>query len=234
MAASDDDFFDSATATKLRINDQRVVQNGERFEDEERNHQSNGGAEQIFHSVKLPLRDSKGSIYALCGISTDITKHKMAEEAIHQLAFYDPLTQLPNRRLLMDRIQHALQMQVRDKQSGALLFMDVDNFKDLNDTQGHMAGDELLRQIAHRLRGQTRVEDTLSRQGGDEFVVMLQGLDESPAEAADQARLIAQKLLDCLREPFLLEGHSYDCQCQYRSSHVLRRKHQPRRSPQTG
>ena len=110
----------------------------------------------------------------------------------------------------MDRIQHALQMQVRDKQFGALLFIDVDNFKDLNDTRGHLLGDELLRQIAQRLRTHTRQEDTLSRQGGDEFVVMLQGLDPSAIDAAQQVRQTAQKLLDCLAEPYLLEGQPYD------------------------
>ena len=210
IGRSDDSFFDATTVAKLKINDLRVVQHGERVEEEERNRSSDGASEQIYHSVKLPLRQSNGNIYALCGISTDITKHKLAEEAIHQLAFYDPLTHLPNRRLLMDRIQHALQMQVRDKQFGALLFIDVDNFKDLNDTRGHLLGDELLRQIAQRLRTHTRQEDTLSRQGGDEFVVMLQGLDPSAIDAAQQVRQTAQKLLDCLAEPYLLEGQPYD------------------------
>ena len=210
VGQTDERFFDADTVAMLRINDDRVVQRGERVEEEERNRSADGESEQIYHSVKLPLRRDDGSVYALCGISTDITKHKLAEEAIHQLAFYDPLTHLPNRRLLMDRIQHALHTQERDKQFGALLFIDVDNFKDLNDTLGHLMGDELLCQIAQRLRNNTRQQDTLSRQGGDEFVVMLQGLDTAATTAAQQVRQAAQKLLDCLSEPYVLQGQPYD------------------------
>jgi diguanylate cyclase (GGDEF)-like protein/PAS domain S-box-containing protein len=211
IGKTDAAFFDAATVIKLQVNDRRVVEAGERVEDEEHNRSADGGTEQVFRSIKLPLRRDDGSIYGLCGISTDITRHKAAEEAIHQLAFYDPLTQLPNRRLLMERLQHALQAHSRDRKYGALLFIDVDNFKDLNDTQGHMMGDELLRQIGQRLRVHTRQEDTLARQGGDEFVVMLQGLSTSSAEAVDQVRQTAQKLLDRLGASYELEGHPYDC-----------------------
>ena len=211
VGKTDAEFFDPATVTVLRANDARVLEQGARVEEEERNRSADGKSEQIYRSVKLPLRRDDGSIYALCGISTDITKHKQSEEAIHQLAFYDPLTQLPNRRLLMEHIQHALQVHARDKNLGALLFIDVDHFKDLNDTLGHLVGDELLRQIAQRLRDHTRQEDTLSRQGGDEFVVLLQGLDASSVDAVNQVRHTAQKLLECLRAPYVLDGHPYDC-----------------------
>jgi diguanylate cyclase (GGDEF)-like protein/PAS domain S-box-containing protein len=209
VGKTDSDFFDAATVTKLHINDLRVVEHGERVEEEETNRSADGTFSHTYLSVKLPLRRRDGSVYALCGISTDITKHKQAEAAIHQLAFYDPLTQLPNRRLLMERLGQAIAAQTRDKQCCALLFIDVDNFKDLNDTLGHHTGDQLLRQIAHRLLACIRAQDTLARQGGDEFVVMLQGLSFQLDDAAQQARQVAQKILQTLAEPYLLVEHQY-------------------------
>ncbi|HSO44567.1 MAG TPA: EAL domain-containing protein, partial [Rhodoferax sp.] len=158
-------------------------------------------------------------IYALCGISTDITRRKQAEQAIHQLAFYDPLTNLPNRRLLQDRLQQLLGSLPRMPQGAALMFMDVDNFKDINDTLGHDAGDELLRQIAERMRDCVRAQDTLARQGGDEFVVMLVNLSTQPGEAARQAQGVAQKILGRLRQPFQLSAQT--CQCSVSIGVVL-------------
>ena len=209
VGKTDSNFFDEATVKKLRINDLRVVQNGERVEEEEVNRSADGTSEQTYLSVKLPLKREDGSIYALCGISTDISRQKQSEEAIHRLAFYDPLTQLPNRRLLMERMHGALQSHARDQQSGALLFLDVDNFKDLNDTLGHLLGDELLRQMAQRLATCIRAQDTLARQGGDEFVVMLQGLSANVNEAVQQARKVAQKILRSLGEPYQLDTLQY-------------------------
>ncbi|WP_338053338.1 EAL domain-containing protein, partial [Rhodoferax saidenbachensis] len=212
VGKTDADFFDAATHAHLRINDLRVIEHGERVEEEETNLSADGSQENTYLSVKLPLYDRNGVIYALCGISTDITKHKQAEEAIHRLAYYDPLTQLPNRRLLMERVQQALTAQRRGSEQGehgALLFIDVDNFKDLNDTLGHPMGDALLRQMAARLGACTRAEDTLARQGGDEFVVMLQGLSADVDTAAQQTGLVAQKILAQLGEPYALGDHSY-------------------------
>jgi diguanylate cyclase (GGDEF)-like protein/PAS domain S-box-containing protein len=209
VGKADSDFFDEATANRLRINDLRVVQNGERVEAEEVNRSADGANEHTYLSVKLPLKRDDGSIYALCGISTDITLQKQSEEAIHHLAFYDPLTQLPNRRLLLERMHGALLSHARSHQSGALLFLDVDNFKDLNDTMGHHFGDALLRQMAQRLGTCIRAQDTLARQGGDEFVVMLQGLSADMAEAVQQARKVAQKILHSLSEPYQLDTLPY-------------------------
>ena len=202
-------FFDANTVAKLQRNDLRVLEHGERVEEEETNTSADGTEKHTYLSVKLPLRHDDGSIYALCGISTDITKHKQAEAAIHQLAFYDPLTLLPNRRLLMERMQQAMLSNTRDKQCGALLFIDVDNFKDLNDTLGHHVGDELLRHMAQRLATCTRAQDTLARQGGDEFVVLLEGLSSTMMDAVQQARHVAQKILARLNEPYTLQGHYY-------------------------
>ena len=219
IGQTDSAFFDAVTAAKLRLNDLRVIEQGERVEEEEINRSIDGQVEQNFLSVKLPLRDAQGRIYALCGISTDITRRKQAEEAIHQLAFYDPLTGLPNRRLLQDRVQQLLGALPRMPQGAALMFMDVDNFKDINDTLGHDAGDELLRQIAERMRECIRAQDTLARQGGDEFVVMLTNLSTQPGEAARQAQQVAQKILARLRQPFQLNAQS--CQCSVSIGVVL-------------
>jgi diguanylate cyclase (GGDEF)-like protein len=192
----------------LRAHDLRVIEHGERVEEEGINRSLDGRVTQSHLSVKLPLRNSAGHIYALCGISTDMTRRKQAEEAIHQLAFYDPLTGLPNRRLLQDRVQQLLTSLPRAPQHAALMFLDVDNFKDINDTLGHDAGDELLHQIAERMRECVRAQDTLARQGGDEFVVMLVNLSSEPGEAARQAQQVAQKLLDRLSQKYQLRGQT--------------------------
>ncbi|HEY8904449.1 MAG TPA: EAL domain-containing protein, partial [Rhodoferax sp.] len=207
----DSTFFDALTVNKLRVNDLRVIEHGERVEDQEVVRTADGKLERSYLSVKLPLRDPDGHIYALCGISTDITQRKQAEETIFQLAFYDPLTGLPNRRLLHDRVQQLLASLARKAQGVALMFVDVDNFKDINDTLGHDMGDQLLLQIAQRIRECVRSEDTLARLGGDEFVVILVELDTRPAEAARQAQQVGQKILDQLSQPYLLEGQT--CQC---------------------
>ncbi|MDD2918710.1 EAL domain-containing protein [Rhodoferax sp.] len=219
IGQTDSTFFDAITSAKLRLNDLRVIEQGERVEEEEVNRSINGCVEQSFLSVKLPLRDSDGRIFALCGISTDITRRKQAEETIHQLAFYDPLTGLPNRRLLQDRVQQLLGAMPRMPQGAALMFMDVDNFKEINDTLGHDAGDELLRQLAERMRECVRSQDTLARQGGDEFVVMLVNLSTQPGEAARQAQQVSQKILTRLRQPFQLSAQT--CQCSVSIGVVL-------------
>ena len=209
VGKTDSDFFDADTVTKLDINDRRVIEEGIRVEAEEVNRSVDGAQTRTYLSIKLPLRRDDDSIYALCGISTDITLHKQAEEAIHQLAFFDPLTKLPNRRLLLEHIQQALSSSERSKEHGALLFIDVDNFKDLNDTMGHHIGDLLLQQMAQRLGDCTRTQDTLARQGGDEFVVMLQGLGERADEAVQQARKVAEKVSRHLGEPYSLDGKEF-------------------------
>lgn len=132
----------------------------------------------------------------------DISELKHAEEEIRHLAFYDPLTRLPNRRLLLDRLHHALVSNARRAQVGALMFIDLDHFKNLNDTQGHDQGDLLLVQVAQRLRLTVRGEDTVARLGGDEFVVMLESLGATREEAATQARLVAAKLHENLNRPY--------------------------------
>jgi diguanylate cyclase (GGDEF)-like protein len=142
---------------------------------------------------------------------TDITQQKIAAEQIRQLAFYDPLTNLPNRRLLKDKLHLALAYSARSKQKGALLFIDLDDFKLLNDTLGHNIGDLLLKEVALRLVGCVREIDTVARLGGDEFVVILEALSENPQEATINAEIGGQKIITALNAPYLLGSHDYRC-----------------------
>ena len=139
----------------------------------------------------------------------DVSELRQAAAEIEQLAFYDPLTGLPNRRLLMDRLQQALAASARSGRRGALLFLDLDHFKTLNDTLGHDVGDLLLQQVAQRLKACVREEDTVARLGGDEFVLMLENLSERNQEAAGLARHIGEKIMQRLNQPYELGAHSY-------------------------
>ncbi|MFZ3161062.1 MAG: EAL domain-containing protein [Rhodoferax sp.] len=138
--------------------------------------------------------------------ASDITLHKQAQDRIELLAFSDPLTGLPNRRLLMDRLHQALAASARLGLCGAVLLIDLDDFKTLNDTLGHDKGDLLLQQVAQRLTTCVRAGDTVARLGGDEFVVMLEGLAEYPKDAASQAEAVGEKILAALNQPYLLAG----------------------------
>nr|WP_223293804.1 GGDEF and EAL domain-containing protein [Sideroxydans lithotrophicus] len=158
-----------------------------------------------------PFHDHNGQIAGGIAIVQDITEHKAAEEKINNLAFYDPLTGLPNRRLLLDRLQHALASSARSGREGALLFIDLDNFKALNDTLGHDMGDLLLRQVAQRLASCVREGDSIARLGGDEFVVMLEDLGGHDLEAAAQTEAVGEKILAMLGLPYQLVAHEYRC-----------------------
>jgi diguanylate cyclase (GGDEF)-like protein/PAS domain S-box-containing protein len=158
--------------------------------------------EMTIKGVNSP--DSRTEHYV--GSFHDITKRREAENNIHQLAFYDPLTHLPNRRLLFDRLSKAQAASHRNGHHGALMFIDLDNFKTLNDTRGHDVGDLLLCEVATRLQSIVRAEDSVVRLGGDEFVVMLENLDNAPDRAAAEADEIGHKLLASLNEPYLLKG----------------------------
>ena len=139
----------------------------------------------------------------------DITERKAAEDAIQNMAFYDPLTQLPNRRLLMDRCRQVLSSSARSGRLAALLFIDLDHFKNLNDTLGHDVGDLLLQQVAQRLTSCVREGDTAARLGGDEFVVMLAELSKDGHVAAAQTEEIGEKILAALSRPYQLGAHKY-------------------------
>ncbi|MBZ9611621.1 EAL domain-containing protein [Rheinheimera maricola] len=207
----DDAFFDAASSANIQQNDQKVLQLGERLVEEEYNTSLDGEQSHTFLSVKLPLRDNRGHIYALCGISTDITELKQHQQEIHQLAFYDVLTGLPNRRMVLERLKHAVEFKQRqtDSAQGALLFIDLDHFKDLNDSLGHAMGDQLLQQVAQRLQTHLRKVDTLARLGGDEFVVLLTDLHPDIELSSQKASLIGEKIVQLLAEPFELQERPY-------------------------
>jgi diguanylate cyclase (GGDEF)-like protein/PAS domain S-box-containing protein len=150
-----------------------------------------------------------GVVTHYVGAHADMTEHKAAEETIKNLAFYDPLTGLPNRRLLMDRLQQSLASSARSGRKGALLFIDLDNFKDINDTLGHDIGDLLLQHTAQRLESCLREVDTVARLGGDEFVVVLEGLSEHAFEAAAQTKTVGEKILATLGQLYQLATHKF-------------------------
>jgi diguanylate cyclase (GGDEF)-like protein/PAS domain S-box-containing protein len=198
-------FFDADTAANMRKDDLRVLQDGETLQTEETNFDILTGVANVFLSVKLPLRREDGGIYALCGISTDITERKEVEEHMRHMAQYDGLTHLPNRALFNDRLQQALAAANRSQGRLALMFIDLDKFKPVNDTYGHAVGDLLRKEVAQRMQDCLRESDTAARIGGDEFVVLLPSI-----ETDQDAGKVGEKILQTLNRPFELAGHRLD------------------------
>jgi diguanylate cyclase (GGDEF)-like protein/PAS domain S-box-containing protein len=152
-----------------------------------------------------------GSTSHYVGTFTDISRQEEAKAEIHRLAYFDPLTKLPNRRLLEDRLNQALVAAVRSKLYGALLFLDLDKFKVINDTIGHYTGDLLLIEVAQRLHDLVRAGDTVARLGGDEFVILLENLSEAAEEAVNQVKTLTYKILDALAQPYHINNHEFFC-----------------------
>lgn len=150
------------------------------------------------------IKDSSGNPLRVIVVSHDITERKQVESEIHELAFYDALTKLPNRRLLCDRLEQIMALSQRSGLHNALMFLDLDNFKPVNDIYGHDAGDALLTEVSTRLRHCVRETDTVARFGGDEFMVLLNELDKDMTEAAGKAALVADKISDSLARPYLI------------------------------
>jgi diguanylate cyclase (GGDEF)-like protein/PAS domain S-box-containing protein len=157
------------------------------------------------------VTNTEGQVTNYVSGFSDITQHKKDEAAIHSLAFYDPLTGLPNRRLLIDRLLHTIAGSTRHQYHGAILFIDLDNFKNLNDTRGHSIGDLLLVEVASRLQACVREGDTVARLGGDEFVVILEELGEQATQAAAQSEAVGDKILASISQPYLLKVCEYHC-----------------------
>jgi diguanylate cyclase (GGDEF)-like protein len=157
------------------------------------------------------VRNAEGQISHFVASYLDLTQRKEAEEQIQFLAFYDPLTHLPNRRLLNERLEKALLAGARHRRYAALLFIDLDNFKMLNDSMGHAIGDLLLREVAQRLSKSIRANDTVARQGGDEFVILLEELSQDIHGAIAQIKLIAHNMLEALDKPYQFGDVSYHC-----------------------
>ena len=159
----------------------RIVQSGSNYIDFGFNREESGGVRSYLADISLA---QMGEDRVVLFMVQDITLRKQSEEEIHRLAFYDSLTQLPNRRLLHERLMQSMSISARSGKYGALMFIDLDNFKTLNDTQGHDVGDLLLKEVASRLKQNVREGDTVARLGGDEFVVALESLNSIAHEAA--------------------------------------------------
>jgi len=199
----DTKFYDAETSAKMQEDDLRVLRNGEKLESEETSLDILTGVAQVFMTVKLPLMRDDGNIYALCGISTDITERKDVEAHMQHMAQYDNLTHLPNRALFNDRLRQAIMAAQRNKAKLALMFIDLDKFKPVNDTYGHDVGDLLLKNVSLRIQECLRESDTAARIGGDEFVVLLPVIETVP-----DAGRVGDKILQSLNQPFELGGHT--------------------------
>jgi len=182
----------------------------------ERKHKN--GDQYVEEITITPVRDSEQKINNFVVVLQDVTERKQAEQQIQNLAFFDPLTQLPNRRLLIDRLESAMAQTARNQYHGALLFLDLDHFKILNDSHGHQLGDKLLIEVAQRIKSGIRAGDTVARFGGDEFVVLLTDLDTQAVKAAQQAMQVAETLRQKLSDPYLLDGAEPGTKIQHYSS----------------
>lgn len=209
IGRTDKAFYDDATCSRARRSDKRVLGNGERVAEEE-NAVLLDQQSHTMISVKLPLRDTEGQVYSLCGISTDITEDRQIRNQLHQLAYFDPLTGLPNRRLILDRLKHALEQHEKNGHEGALLLVDLDNFKTVNDTQGHHRGDLLLQRVARRIERGLLSSDTAGRLGADEFVIIIEDLAQNHEEAKVRVKELANALRLQLNQPFELQGGEYN------------------------
>ncbi len=195
---TDFELWDEDTARQLRSNDAAILRSGEPLPVEETVRQADGEHQWI--TFKFPFRDRNGALY-LGAMGIDITERKQAEQRARFLAFHDTLTGLPNRSLVLDRLKGILAQAERERREAAVLFVDLDRFKDINDSLGHSAGDRVLQQVSARLRPALREGDTVARLGGDEFLILLPRI-----EAAEDAGRVAQKLIETIGAPYLLEA----------------------------
>ena len=186
----------------------QCLNNQDKWEGKIWNRRKNGDVYAQYLSIAV-VYDALGNVANYVATMTDITKGRAAKEKIANLAYYDPLTQLPNRRLFLDRLSQEIESNSRDGSRAALLFIDLDRFKNLNDTLGHHLGDLLLEQLATRLVSCVRKKDLVARLGGDEFFILLTNLNGSEIECAARAKAFADKVMASFDTPFLLHEQSY-------------------------
>jgi len=185
-----------------------ILESPENYQSNENENITKDGRRVFIHWINRVLFDRENKAIGVLSIGHDITERRLADEKIHALAFYDSLTGLPNRRLMLDRLHQAVLQHQRNSQYGALLFIDLDNFKLLNDSLGHHVGDRLLVQVAERLTTHCRAGDTIARLGGDEFIVMFEDLSDDPLSALSAVKLMATEVLEALSAPYDLPNVS--------------------------
>lgn len=233
VGKTDNDLVSSVLAEHFRQKDHEALAAENLLVYEQWVPHAGEGRQVLLETTKTTMRGSDGRLLGVLGIAHDITeRHQMAEQ-VRQLAYHDPLTKLPNRRLLNDRLHQTIAASKRSACYGALIFLDLDNFKPLNDAHGHEVGDLLLIEAADRLKHCLREMDTVARFGGDEFVVMLPELDRDVAESTAQAGLVAEKIRRALSEPYRLtmeseEKRTIQHQCTASIGVALFRHHEGR------
>ncbi len=195
---------DSYLSHYRRTGEARIIGKPRQLEGQRKN----GG---VFPMTLSISKIEMGGRVTFIGLVLDISERRQNEEEIRRLAFYDPLTQLPNRRLLLDHMRHAMLAASRTGQRGAVMFLDLDHFKHINDSLGHVVGDELLQQVAKRLQASVREGDIVARVGGDEFVLVLETLGTKSVDAAARAESIANTVLSSLGQPYSLQGKTQPC-----------------------
>jgi diguanylate cyclase (GGDEF)-like protein/PAS domain S-box-containing protein len=208
IGKSDFDLVWSETAEVYRTDDKLVMEQGSaKLGYEEMQDRADRGRVWL-RTSKLPLWDREGKVIGVIGTYEDITARKLAEERVQYLAYYDALTGLPNRTLLQDRLAKALAGARRRKDKVAILFLDLDRFKDINDSLGHSVADLLLQEVAERLKTWAREQDTVARVGGDEFLIVLTGLKD----VADAA-VATERIVNLMTAEFVVQGHSLSIGC---------------------
>ena len=202
-------FFDSEDCRLLHAHDREVLESGERRVHEEELYSPLHGERRCYLSVRVPLSRPDGRVWGICGVSTDITEQRQQQARIHQLSWYDSLTRLPNRRYLLQQLEQARTRAEEASSDGAVLLLDLDHFRDLNDALGYAAGDELLRQVASRLTDRLSDQIILGRLGGDEFLLVQQGLSTDRKQAMQTVEGLCKRVLALLKEPFMLSAHRH-------------------------
>ena len=197
---TDYDFVDNELADFFRHHDLAAMNAGRPQVNEEEVTFADDGHKELLETIKTPMLNNEGELVGVLGIARDITDRRKTAELIEHQAAFDSLTDLPNRRLLIVRLNQSIANCNRHNYFSAVLFIDLDNFKNVNDSLGHPVGDELLKQVAKRMVSELREGDTASRLGGDEFVVLLMELSEDSVQAAELARLGAEKIRKNLKK----------------------------------
>ncbi|XAH21683.1 EAL domain-containing protein [Xylophilus sp. GW821-FHT01B05] len=209
VGLTDYDMPISALADNARVEDRHVMESGEALRSESQVALPGAGSPIFFETIKAPLRDAAGTVVGVVGVARDVTERKRAEREIEQLAFYDALTALPNRRRLLPQLEEAAWVAAAAGSHGAVLLVNLDHFKNLNDVLGHEAGEQLLQLAAQRLREGVPASQVVAHVGGDEFALVLDALGGDAAQAAQAAQKLAVVLLDLLSRPFDLAGRRH-------------------------